>query len=58
MLVYGLNVLKEIDGKKVKKAYCSRKDILPILENKKIKYEFKDKKFLDNLVKGVHKELF
>ena len=54
MLVYGLNVLKEIDGKKVKKAYCSRKDILPILENKKIKYEFKDKKFLDNLVKGVH----
>ncbi len=54
MLIFGLNVLKEIDGKKVKKAYCSRKEIIPLLKTKKIKYELKNKDFLDKLVKGNH----
>lgn len=54
MLVYGVNVLKETDPKRIKKVYCSRKELLDYLKNNKIKYEFKDNKFLDNLVKGNH----
>ncbi len=54
MLIFGLNVLKEVDSKKVKKAYCSRKDLLPILKEKNIKYIFKNHTFLDNLVGGNH----
>ncbi len=54
MLVFGLNVLKEIDGQKVRKAYCSRQDLIPLLQAKKIKYEMHDKKVLDKMVKGLH----
>lgn len=54
MLIFGLNVLKEIDRNKVRKAYCSRRDLIPLLQEKKIKYELLEKKALDKMVKGLH----
>ncbi|MEG0794443.1 MAG: 23S rRNA (guanosine(2251)-2'-O)-methyltransferase RlmB [Bacilli bacterium] len=54
MLVYGLNVLKEMDLKRIRKVYCSRKELIDFLRDNKIKYEFKDNAFLDKLVSGNH----
>lgn len=54
MLIFGLNVLKEVEASKVRKAYCSRQDLIPILQSKKIKYEIKEKNFLDKMVNGNH----
>lgn len=54
MLVYGVNVLKEIDVKKVKKVYTMRKDLISYLKDKKLKYDFVSKKVLDNMVNGNH----
>lgn len=54
MLVYGLNVLKEMDLKRIRKVYCSRKELIDFLKDNKIKYEFKDNAFLDKLVSGNH----
>ncbi len=54
MLVYGKNVINEIDKKKIKKAYCARKEYIQILSENKIKYELVDVKKLDTLVTGVH----
>ena len=54
MLVYGKNTLYEIDKKQIKKAYISRNDYIPFLEENSIKYEKKDNSFLDQKVKGNH----
>lgn len=54
MLVYGLNVLKELDKKKIKKVYTSRDEAINICREYKVKYEKKDNKFLDYLCKGNH----
>ena len=39
MLVYGLNVLKELDKKKIKKVYTSRDEAINICREYKVKYE-------------------
>ena len=40
MLVYGKNVLYEIDRSKIKKAYISRSDYMPYLKENNIKNLF------------------
>ncbi len=54
MLVYGKNVLKEIDNKKIKKVYTSRKDLYDYLNENKIKYNILNNAALDKMVDGVH----
>lgn len=54
MQVYGMNVLKELDKKKIKKVYTSRKEAVAYCKDSKIKYEFVDNKFLDKLTKENH----
>ena len=54
MLVYGKNVLKDLDKKKIKKVYCARKDYQDYLEENKIHYEMVDNKRLDKMVNGLH----
>lgn len=54
MLVYGKNILYEVDKKKIKKAYISRNDYISYLKENSIKYEIVDKSRLDKMVKGVH----
>ncbi len=54
MLVYGRNVLKELDKKKIKKIYVSSKELIPFLKNEKLKYDLVPKQKLDSLVKGNH----
>ena len=53
MLVYGKNVLYEIDRSKIKKAYISRNDYMAYLKENNIKYEYVDKNRLDKMVGGV-----
>ena len=54
MLVYGKNVLHETDPKLIKKVYISRKDYIPFLNEKKIKYDFVENNVLNSKVKGNH----
>ena len=54
MLVYGKNILKEIDKKRIKKVYCARKEYLDYLQNNKIHYEFTDINRLNKMVSGLH----
>ena len=54
MLIYGKNVLKEIDKSKIKKVYCGRKEYLDYLQNNNIHYEYVDNKRLNGMVKGLH----
>ncbi len=54
MLVYGKNVLKELDKKKIKKVYVSRKDYYDYLIKEKIKYEMVNNNKLDNMINGNH----
>ncbi len=54
MLVYGRNVLKELDSKKIKKIYISSKEIIPILKQNKLKFDFVPKQKLDKMVRGNH----
>lgn len=54
MQVFGLNVLKELEVKKIKKVYTSRKEAIEYCQEKKISYEFKDNHELNKLVKGNH----
>ena len=58
MLVYGKNVLKELDSKKIKKVYINRnineKSIFEYLKAQKIKYDIVDNKVLDRLTTGNH----
>ncbi len=54
MLIYGKNILKEIELKKIKRAYCARKEYTAYLIKNHIKYDMVDFKYLDKLVNGVH----
>ncbi len=54
MLVYGKKILEEIDFKKIKKVYISRKEYITFLNDNKIKYEFVTNSVLDNKTKGNH----
>ncbi len=54
MLVYGRNVLKELDPKKIKKIYISSKELIPYLKKEKLKYDFVSKQALSKMVKGNH----
>ena len=53
MLVYGRNVLKELDKKKIKKIYISSNEIIPFLKDNNLKYELVPKIRLDKMVKGI-----
>lgn len=57
MLVYGKNILKELDTKKIKKAYIASNNYVEYLKSNRIKYEFVDKKRLDKMVDGNHQNV-
>lgn len=57
MLVYGKNILKELDIKKIKKAYVASDNYLDYLKKNKIKYEYVDKNRLDKMVDGKHQNI-
>lgn len=57
MLVYGKNTLKEVDVKKIKKAYITNNNYLDYLKSNKIKYEYIDKNRLDKMVSGKHQNI-
>ena len=54
MLVYGKNVLKELDKKKIKKIYVSSKETISYLKENNLKYTLVPKAHLDQMVKGNH----
>lgn len=54
MLVYGRNVLKELDRKKIRKIYVSSKELIPYLNSENLKYDLVPKQRLDNMTKGNH----
>ncbi len=60
MIVYGKNVAKDLlkKNKKIEKIYLQEgfkdKEIISLIENRKIKVIFKQKKEIDDLVNGVH----
>ena len=54
MQVFGPNVLKELNKKDIQKVYTSRKEIISYCKENKIKYEYKDNKFLNQLCKENH----
>lgn len=54
MLVYGKNVLKEIDKKKIRKIYVSSEELIPYLKENSLKFDFVNKNTLDKMVKGNH----
>lgn len=54
MLVYGRNVLKELDKKKIKKIYISSKELIPILKKENLKFLVVPKQKLDSMVSGNH----
>ena len=54
MLVYGRNVLKELDKKKIKKIYLSSKELIPYLKEEKLKFDIVPKQRLDKMVSGNH----
>lgn len=54
MLVYGRNVLKELDKKKIRKIYVSAQELIPYLKTEKLKYDLVPKQRLDKMVKGNH----
>lgn len=57
MLVYGKNVLKELDIIKIKKAYVASNNYLDYLKKNKIKFEYVDKNRLDKMVDGKHQNI-
>ena len=54
MLVYGRNVLKELDKKKIRKIYISSNELVSYLKTNNLKYESVPKQRLDSMVKGNH----
>ena len=54
MLAYGMNVLKELDSKKVKKVITSRSEVIEYCRKNKIKFEKVDNHFLNKLTKENH----
>ena len=53
MLVYGKNILKELDRKRIKKVYISRREYCSFLEEMAIHYEFCDNNRLNKLTNGA-----
>ena len=49
MRVYGMNVLKELDKKKIKKVFTSRKEVCKYCSENKIKYELVDNHLLNKM---------
>ena len=54
MLAYGVNVLKELDKKRIKKVMTSRTEIIDYCKNNKLKYEKVDNHLLNKLTKENH----
>ena len=54
MLVYGKNVVKELDKNKIRKIYVSNEDIISYLKDNNLKYDLVPKVKLDKMVKGNH----
>ena len=54
MLVYGRNVLKELDKKKIRKIYISSNELVSYLKENNLKYDMVPKQRLDSMVKGNH----
>ena len=60
MIVYGRNVARDLlkKDKKINNIILQDnfedKDLISLIENKKIKVEYKSKREIDNLAKGVH----
>ena len=54
MLVYGRNVLKELDRKKIRKIYVCSNELTNYLKDNNYKYEFVPKQRLDMMIKGNH----
>ena len=54
MLAYGMNVLKELDSKKVKKVITSRSEVIDYCRKNKIKFDKVDNHFLNKLTKENH----
>lgn len=54
MQVYGMNVLKSLDKKKIKKVYTSRKEAIKYCQENKIKFEAADNQFLNKLSRENH----
>ena len=54
MRVYGMNVLKELDTKKIKKVFTTRKEVWKYCSENKIKYEFVDNHFLNKMCEYNH----
>ena len=54
MLVYGRNVIKELDKKKIRKIYVSSKELIHYLKEEKLKFDLVPKQRLDQMVKGNH----
>lgn len=54
MLVYGRNIIKELDKSKIKKIYISSKELIPYLKEEKLKFDIVPKQRLDKMVSGNH----
>lgn len=54
MRVYGVNVLKELEVKQIRKVYTSRKEVLSYCRDNKIKFQLVDNEFLNKLTKDNH----
>ena len=54
MRVYGMNVLKELDKKKIKKVFTSRKEVCKYCSVNKIKFEMVDNHLLNKMCEYNH----
>ncbi len=54
MRVYGMNVLKELDKKKIKKVFTSRGEVCKYCQENKIKYEMVDNHLLNKMCENNH----
>ena len=54
MLVYGRNVLKELNKKKIRKVFISSKELIPYLKQENLKFDIVPKQRLDKMVSGNH----